>query len=72
MPDDVDDPRSDPDRYDVPYDAGEDYDAGDLGEVVVPEGTDAILFAQLLVDLRDAGFEPDPDDPDGSRLGDAG
>lgn len=51
----------------VPYDAGEDFDAGDSGPVVVPDGTDAILFAQLLVDLRDAGFPagcPTPCDAD--------
>lgn len=54
---------------DIPYDAGEDFDAGDNGDVEVPEGTGAILFAQMLVDLRDAGFPADPDDPDGSQLG---
>lgn len=47
------------------------YDAADHGEVVVPDGTAAILFAQMLVDLRDAGFPEDPDDPDGSKLGEA-
>jgi hypothetical protein len=49
-------------------DDGESYDAGDEGETTVPGGTDAILFAQMLVDLRDAGFPEDPNDPDGSKL----
>jgi hypothetical protein len=61
-------PNEDPDNHDVPYDAGEDFDAADHGEVVVPEGTDAILFAQQLEDLAVAGFPRDPDDPDGSKL----
>jgi hypothetical protein len=37
-------------------DQGEDYDAADFGEPIVPEGTAAILYAQMLVDLEDAGF----------------
>lgn len=53
---------------DVHQDEGESYDAADEGEVCVPEGTDAILYAQMLVDLRDAGFPEDPNDPDGSKL----
>ncbi len=61
-----DEPRH-PDGHE---DENEGYDAADHGEVIVPEGTDAILFAQMLVDLRDAGFPEDPDDPDGSKLGD--
>lgn len=40
----------------IPYDAGEDYDAGDDGPVVIPAGTDAILYAELLEDLAAAGF----------------
>ena len=66
----MEDPRADP-SVDVPYDADEFYDASDHGEVVVPEGTEAILFAQMLVDLRDAGFPEDPNDPDGSKLQEA-
>jgi hypothetical protein len=50
------DPNADPDNHDVPYDSGEDYDAGDQGDIVVPEGTDAILYAQQLEDLKAAGF----------------
>ncbi len=38
------------------YDDDESYDASDEGEVVVPEGTDAILYAQMLEDLKNAGF----------------
>jgi hypothetical protein len=55
MPDELA-PNEDPDLYDIPYDAGEDFDAGDHGEVVVPEGTDAILYAALLDELAAAGF----------------
>lgn len=53
-------------------DEGESYDAADHGPVLIPEGTEAILFAQQLVDLRDAGFPEDPNDPDGSKLGEGG
>lgn len=52
-------------------DADESYDAADHGPVIVPEGTEAILFAQQLEDLAAAGFPRDPADPDGSRLGEA-
>lgn len=38
------------------YDEGEAYDAADEGAIVVPEGTDAILYAELLERLRRAGF----------------
>lgn len=65
------DPRSNPASL-VPYDADEAFDAGDVGEVVVPDGTAAILFAEQLEQLRDAGFPQDPDDPDGSKLCEAG
>lgn len=51
------------------YDDGESFDATDHGNDVVPDGTDAILFAQLLEDLAAAGFPRDPADPDGSKLG---
>lgn len=53
------------------YDSGESYDATDHGADHVPDGTDAILFAQLLVDLAAAGFPQDPTDPDGSKLGES-
>lgn len=56
-------------RGDSHQDDDESFAAGDEGEVEVPEGTAAILYAQMLVDLRDAGFPEDPDDPDGSKLG---
>jgi hypothetical protein len=37
-------------------DDGESYSAGDVDPIVVPEGTDAILYAQMLEDLKAAGF----------------
>lgn len=51
-------------------DDDEGFDAADHGEVVVPDGTAAILFAAQLQQL--AAADPsliDPDDPDGSKLG---
>lgn len=53
------------------YDDGESFDATDTGDDVVPDGTAAILFAAQLEELADAGFPRDPDDPDGSKLGEA-
>lgn len=49
-------------------DDGETFDITDSGGDFVPTGTTAILFAQKLVDLLNAGFPQDPDDPDGSKL----
>lgn len=53
-------------------DEGESYDAADRGPVLIPEGTEAILFARQLEDLAAAGFPRDPADPDGSKLGEGG
>jgi len=53
-------------------DDDEAFDAADHGPVLIPEGTEAILFAQQLEDLAAAGFPRDPDDPDGSKLGEGG
>lgn len=53
------------------YDDGESFDASDDGDDVVPEGTAAILFAAQLEQLAAAGFPRDPNDPDGSKLGEA-
>jgi hypothetical protein len=59
------------------YDTDESYDAGDelAGddpeapvEIEVDPLTKAILFADVLVKLRDEGFPQDPNDPDGSKL----
>lgn len=38
------------------YDDGEDFDATDTGDDIVPDGTDAILFAEQLERLAAAGF----------------
>jgi hypothetical protein len=48
---------SDPNDDLVPYDAFEDYDAADEGPVIIPEGTAAILYADLLDQLAAAGFK---------------
>lgn len=45
------------------------YDAADYGEPHVGPDDEAILFAEQLQHLADAGFSPDPDDLDGSKLG---
>lgn len=48
------------------YDDDESYDASDIGDDVVPEGTDAILYAAQLEKLAAAGFPSAPSEVEDS------
>ena len=50
------------------YDDEEDFDASDTGDDSVPDGTAAILYAEKLEILAQAGFPRTPGDEDGHKL----
>ena len=60
--------EDDDQSYDIGDELADPDDPEAAVEVPVDEWTKAVVFADVLNQLRDAGFPQDPNDPDGSRL----